>query len=92
MYAEDPESMFNLLTGEGERQGMFKTEDGKVFINGEYINAKNLKVVDTNNNTTLHINEQGEVTIRATEFSLEGKTIDNYISEGEYSTILPTLQ
>ena len=81
MYAEDPESMFNLLTGEGERQGMFKTEDGKVFINGEYINAKNLKVVDTNNNTTLHINEQGEVTIRATEFSLEGKTIDNYISE-----------
>ena len=81
MYAEDPESMFNLLTGEGERQGMFKTEDGKVFINGEYINAKNLKVVDTNNNTTLHINEQGEVTIRATEFSLEGKTIDSYISE-----------
>ena len=81
MYAEDPESMFNLLTGEGERQGMFKTEDGKVFINGEYINAKNLKVVDTNNNTTLHINEQGEVTIRATDFSLEGKTIDNYISE-----------
>lgn len=81
MYAEDPESMFNLLTGEGERQGMFKTEDGKVFINGEYINAKNLKVVDTNNNTTLHINEQGEVTIRATEFSLEGKTIDSYISD-----------
>lgn len=83
MYAEDPESMFNLLTGEGERQGMFKTEDGKVFINGEYINAKNLKVVDTNNNTTLHINEQGEVTIRATDFSLEGKTIGDMLSEME---------
>ena len=83
MYAEDPESMFNLLTGEGERQGMFKTEDGKVFINGEYINAKNLKVVDTNNNTTLYINEQGEVTIRATDFSLEGKTIGDMLSEIE---------
>ena len=83
MYAEDPESMFNLLTGEGERQGMFKTEDGKVFINGEYINAKNLKVIDTNNNTTFYVNEQGEVTIRATEFSLEGKTIGDMLNEME---------
>ena len=83
MYAEDPESMFNLLTGEGERQGMFTTEDGRVFINGEYINARNLKVVDVNNNTTFYVNEQGEVTIRATEFSLEGKTISDFLNEME---------
>lgn len=82
MYAENPESIFNLLTGEGERQGLFTTEDGKVFINGEYINAKNLRVVDTNNKVTFYINEQGEVTINATEFTLKGKDVQDYIDEG----------
>lgn len=82
MYAENPESIFNLLTGEGERQGLFTTEDGKVFVNGEYINAKNLRVVDTNNKVTFYINEQGEVTINATEFTLKGKDVQDYIDEG----------
>lgn len=81
MYSENAQTMFDFLTNEGEKQGLFKTEDGKVFINGEYVNARNLKVVDATGTTTLYINEQGEVTINATNLEISGKAVEDKIAE-----------
>ena len=48
-------------------------------LKGQYIDAKNLIVKDEDGNVTLSIDSKGNVNIRATDFTLEGKTIDSCI-------------
>lgn len=78
--------VFNKLTNGGQTQGIY-IQDGKLYINADYIlsgtvagqriNAKGIKVLDSNNNTTFEIDSNGNVTIRANTFSLQGSTIQN---------------
>src|SRR5699024_7702183 len=46
-------------------------------VAGQRINAKGIRVLDANNNVTFEIDNNGNVTIRANTFSLQGSTIQN---------------
>ena len=66
------QQVFDALTDNGKVQGIYM-ENGQLYINGQYINAKNLRVVDKNNNLTLGVDEDGNVTIRATNLNIGSK-------------------
>lgn len=66
------QQVFDALTDNGKIQGIYM-ENGQLYINGQYINAKNLRVVDKNNNLTLGVDEDGNVTIRATNLNIGSK-------------------
>lgn len=78
--------VFNKLTNGGSDQGIY-IQNGKVYVNASYIlagtlagqriNGKGLYVYDNSGNTTLGIDSNGNVTIRANTFSLQGSTIQN---------------
>ena len=78
--------VFNKLTNGGQTQGIY-IQNGKLYINADYIlsgtvagqriNAKGIRVLDANNNVTFEIGNNGNVTIRANTFSLQGSTIQN---------------
>lgn len=78
--------VFNKLTNGGQTQGIY-IQNGKLYINADYIlsgtvagqriNAKGIRVLDANNNVTFEIDNNGNVTIRANTFSLQGSTIQN---------------
>ena len=56
-------------------------------LEGTYINAKNLTVTDGAGSRTLDIDSYGNVSIKATEFQLLGKTIADMIDEGTNAAI-----
>ena len=68
------QQVFDALTDNGKIQGIYM-ENGQLYINGQYINAKNLRVVDKNNNLTLGVDEDGNVTIRATNLNIGSKPV-----------------
>lgn len=68
------QQVFDALTDNGKIQGIYM-ENGQLYINGQYINAKNLRVVDKNNNLTLGVDEDGNVTIRATNLNIGTKPV-----------------
>ncbi|CZR97648.1 Prophage endopeptidase tail [Clostridioides difficile] len=55
-------------------------------VKGQYIEAKNLSVVDGNSQTTLNIDSFGNVHIGATTFTLKGKSLESIIG-GEIDNI-----
>lgn len=88
--------VFNKLTNGGQTQGIY-IQNGKLYINADYIlsgtvagqriNAKGIKVLDSNNNTTFEIDSNGNVTIRANTFSLQGSTIQNIANNAADSAL-----
>lgn len=68
------QQVFDALTDNGKIQGIYM-ENGQLYVNGQYINAKNLRVVDKNNNLTLGVDEDGNVTIRATNLNIGTKPV-----------------
>lgn len=88
--------VFNKLTNGGQTQGIY-IQNGKLYINADYIlsgtvagqriNAKGIKVLDSNNNTTFEIDSNGNVTIRANTFSLQGSTIQNIANSAADSAL-----
>ena len=70
----DSQEVFDALTDNGRIQGIYM-ENGQLYVNGQYINAKNLRVVDKNNNLTLGVDENGNVTIRATNLKIGSKPV-----------------
>ena len=87
--------VFNKLTNGGEDQGIY-IQDGKLYINanyilagvlaGKFINAKGIKVIDNDNQITLHIDDSGKVHIAATEFSLKGKAVSEIAKDTASNT------
>lgn len=74
--------IFNKLTNGGKAQGIYLDENGNVYVNGEYVQAKGIKVVDSNRKTTFAIDkETGAVTIAASSFALGDKSIASIASE-----------
>ena len=82
------DAIFNLLTNNGEVQGLYyadvSDESGnktrQLFINGEYAQLRGVSVKDTAEQDTFRVTKSGNVIINATEFSLKGKSIDNLVS------------
>lgn len=57
-------------------------ENGNVYVNGEYVQAKGIRVVDGNGKTTFAIDKTtGAVTISASSFALGDKSISSIASE-----------
>lgn len=84
------ESIFNLLTNNGEVQGIYfanvtDSDTGKttrqLFINGEFMQMKGVDVKDLQNVSTFKVTKSGNVIINATEFTLKGKTIGDTVSD-----------
>lgn len=74
--------IFNKLTNGGKAQGIYLDENGNVYVNGEYVQAKGIKVVDGNGKTTFAIDKTtGAVTIAASSFALGDKSISDIASE-----------
>lgn len=81
--------VFNKLTNNGKTKSI-RYKDGELYINATYImsgvlagnliNAKGLNVIDKNNQTTLKIDDDGNVYIKAAAFSLEGKNISDVVA------------
>lgn len=65
----DSESVFNALTNNGKVQGLY-LENNKLYMNGEYIRARNLSVVNDSNVETLKIDSKGEVKLNVKNFTL----------------------
>ena len=100
------DEVFNKLTNGGEDQGIY-IQDKKLYINanyilagllaGKFINAKGIKVIDKDNQTTLYIDDNGKVHILATEFSLQGKSVSDIATDAateeakKYKTLNVTL-
>lgn len=91
----DQDEVFNKLTNGGEEQGIY-IKDKKLYINanyilagvlaGKFINAKGIKVIDSDNQITLHIDDNGKVHIAATEFSLKGKAVSEIAKDTASNT------
>lgn len=89
------DEVFNKLTNGGEEQGIY-IKDKKLYINanyilagilaGKFINAKGIKVIDNDNQITLHIDDNGKVHIAATEFSLKGKAVSEIAKDTASNT------
>ena len=74
--------IFNKLTNGGKAQGIYLDENGNVYVNGEYVQAKGIRVVDSNGKTTFAIDKTtGAVTIAASSFALGDKSIASIASE-----------
>lgn len=83
MYSENAESLFDLLTGNGERQGLFKSEDGKIFICSEYIDTRNFTARDDSGNETFKITDKGLVEIIQGLISISEKGITINLIDSE---------
>lgn len=89
------DEVFNKLTNGGEDQGIY-IQDKKLYINanyilagilaGKFINAKGIKVIDNDNQITLHIDDNGKVYIAATEFLLKGKAVSEIAKDTASNT------
>lgn len=74
--------IFNKLTNGGKAQGIYLDENGNVYVNGEYVQAKGIRVVDSNGKTTFSIDKTtGAVTIAASQFTLGDKSITDIAQE-----------
>lgn len=74
--------IFSKLTNGGKAQGIYLDEKGNLYVNGEYVQAKGIKVVDSNGKTTFAIDKTtGAVTIAASSFALGDKSISEIASE-----------
>lgn len=74
--------IFSKLTNGGKAQGIYLDEKGNLYVNGEYVQAKGIKVVDSNGKTTFAIDkETGAVTIAASQFTLGDKSVTDIAQE-----------
>ena len=88
--ALDQLEVYKKLTGGSEEQGII-IKDGRLYMNatyivagmlaGKYIDAKGITVKDKNGSVTLSIDDDGNVTIKAKTFSLDGKSIEAIATE-----------
>ena len=78
--ALDQEAIFNKLTNNGEVQGLY-LQNGKVYINGEYVNTRNLRAVRNDGTETFKVDSEGNVSIKAKSFILTSDAETNVATE-----------
>lgn len=69
---DDFQSVFDTLTSDGTMQGVFMTKDGHLYINGQYIEARKLKVINNLNTPTFEVTADGNVNINALSLKIGG--------------------
>ena len=86
--SQTQEDIFNKLTDNGTIQGIYM-KDGELYVNGQYINARNLTVIDDTGKTTFKIDDKGKVKFVVTDFTLESggttnvPTVDDVYNKDE---------
>lgn len=85
------EEVFQSLTDNGKMQGIYIDIDEhgvkNYYINGRYVNAKNLKVVNKNGITTLYIDEDGNVSLNVSSFTLTAGADTNLATKEDIDDI-----
>lgn len=70
----DQDEIFNRLTNHGKAQGLYKDEEGNLFINASYLATGILKSLD---GSTFYLDlVKGVLKGQFTEFSISGKTVE----------------
>ena len=87
----DAESVFNALTDNGKVQGLYM-ENNKLYMNGEYIRARNLSVVNDNNIETLKVDSKGDVTLNVKSFTLQAGATTNVPTKTEVDNSINKIQ
>lgn len=76
--------IFNRLTNNGKAQGIYRDEDGNIFINASYLATG---VLRSRNGTSFYLDlEKGILKGEFTEFSIAGKTIDDVVGASQKKT------
>ena len=89
----DAEEVFNRLTDGGKQQGVYKGEDGNIYINASYIKTGIILaslitagILQSQDKETFYLDlEKGVLKGKFTEFSISGKTVDE-IAQGKADT------
>lgn len=87
---DDFQSVFDALTSDGTMQGIFLDENGHLYINGQYINAKKLRVYNNldSSTPTFEVTHDGNVNINALNLKIGGikvphkNEVDGSITDG----------
>ena len=80
------EELFNKVTNEGIKQGLF-IKDGLLFINGQYIQAYNFKAVRKSDGaTTFLIDSNGNVEITPSKLTITTSTNTNIATKEDVDT------
>ena len=62
MISNSQEDVFNALTNNGDVQSLFLDDDGNIFLNAKFLQTRGLNVVNDDNQVTLSIDENGNLT------------------------------
>lgn len=68
------EEIFNRLTQNGKVQGIF-LKDNQLYFNGEYIQAKGLKSINSNGTTTFSVDNNGNVDLNVNSLKILGNNV-----------------
>jgi hypothetical protein len=68
--------IFNALTKNGAVQGLYLDDNGDIYINAQFLQTRGMSIVNNNNETTLAIDEEGNLT---TSGDIVGGTITGAI-------------
>ena len=81
----DHEQIFNLLTDNGRIQGVYRGDDGNVYINATYIKSGKLaaEFIDADNLSVKSVNITGEITFEQLSADLQGQ-ITNAVELPDY--------
>lgn len=85
----DAEEVFNRLTDGGKQQGVYRGEDGNIYINASYIKTGIILaslitagILQSQDKKTFYLDlEKGILKGQFTEFSVSGKTVDSIAQE-----------
>ena len=69
--ANTQEAVFQALT-DGKVQGLFKDEEGHIYLNAQFLQARGMQIVDDNDNVVLAIDYEGNLT---TQGDIVGSTM-----------------
>jgi hypothetical protein len=85
------EEVFNKVTAHGIKQGLF-IQDGQLYVNGQYIQAYNLKTIRKSDGaTTFYIDADGNLEITPTKFTITTGTETNIATKEELGEIQQSL-
>lgn len=80
----DQTEIFNRLTNYGKAQGIYRDEEGNLFINASYLATG---VLRSKNGKSFYLDlEKGILKGEFTEFSIAGKTVDDIVGASQKSS------
>lgn len=90
VQAISDEEIFNKMTNHGTKQGMFINTNGKLYVNAQWLETRNFKVISDAGETTFFINSKKEVEITASKFTLTSGAVTNVPTKDEVTSEINT--